>query len=441
VIEPSDGLPALPVTAHSLTAPSAPPTTSLDGNIRADVAVIGAGITGLSAALHAASAGANVVVLESREIGWGASGRSFGQVVPYLRHDAERVMALLGPAAGEKAIAAAASGPELVFSLVERHGIICEATRRGLLFGAHTPSALNRLERRWRFWRERRVELALLDARGAAEAIGGGRYWGALLEPRGGTINSLAFARGLAAAAMKAGAMVHTFSKVRSLTRDARHWVLTSTSGTVIADRLLLCTDAYSGGLSQAIASSVVLVRGYQFVSRPLAQEAWSSVLPGGQALTDTRKLMSGVRKVPGCRLQASGGISFSGPERSQSPKSVTRRLHDTFPQIGVVEWEACWSGLMAMTLDEIPRLQNIGPGAMAAYGYSGRGLALAALFGRELARWAAGAGEKELVFPLVPASPIHSQIGARLAARGLSLLFRADDLLAHLRFGHGPAS
>ena len=430
----------MPVTAHSLTAPSAPPTTSLDGNIRADVAVIGAGITGLSAALHAASAGANVVVLESREIGWGASGRSFGQVVPYLRHDAERVMALLGGAAGEKAIAAAALGPELLFSLVERHGITCDATRQGLLFGAHTPSAFRRLERRWRFWRERGVELALLDARGAAEAICGGRYWGALLEPRGGTINSLAFARGLAAAAMRAGAAVYTRSRVQSLRREALQWVLTSTKGTVIADRLLLCTDAYSEGLSREIATSVVLVRGYQFVSRPLPQETWVSVLPGGQALTDTRKLMSGVRKVPGCRLQVSGGISFSGFERSQASKSVTLRVRDTFPGIGVVEWEACWSGLMAMTLDEIPRLQPIGAGAMAAYGYSGRGLALAALFGRELARWAAGAGEEKLAFPLVMPAPIRSQIAARVAARGLGVVYRADDLLAQLRFGHGPA-
>ena len=182
MFRPQDDPAALPRTGYTETAPAAPEARPLAGDMRADVCIIGAGFTGLSAALHAAAAGAKAVVLEANAIGWGSSGRNFGQVVPYLKHEPWTVLDHLGADRGERLIRAAADGADLVFALIERHGMGCEAARNGLIFAAHTPANLEKLRRRAAFWQARGVELPVLDAQAAARAIGGGSYWGALIE-------------------------------------------------------------------------------------------------------------------------------------------------------------------------------------------------------------------------------------------------------------------
>ena len=224
MFSPIDDPGGLPRTGYSETAPPAPAAPPLAGDADADICIVGAGFTGLSAALHAAEAGGRAVVLEANEIAWGSSGRNFGQVVPYLKHEPWTVVDRLGSEHGERLIRAAADGADLVFALIERHGMGCEAVRNGLIFAAHTPDNLAKLKRRAAFWQARGVELPVLDAQAAARAIGGGSYWGALIEPRGGTINSLAYARGLARAAVAAGAAIHAGSRVGSLERSGGGW-------------------------------------------------------------------------------------------------------------------------------------------------------------------------------------------------------------------------
>src|SRR5690348_14805993 len=128
---------------------------SLRNRIRMEVAIVGAGYTGLSTALHLKEAGISSVVLEAREVGSGGSGRAFGQVVPYAKHDHAHLLAHFGPDYGERMIAMVAGGPDLVFGLIERHGIVCDAVRQGLIFAAHTPAAAKTLEERTRFWQKR----------------------------------------------------------------------------------------------------------------------------------------------------------------------------------------------------------------------------------------------------------------------------------------------
>ena len=135
----------LPRTAYSGGAGPAPSTARLEGEARADIAIVGAGFTGLSAALHLAEAGVDVAVLEAKEVGWGASGRAFGQVVPYLQdRPSAEIMRHYGPERGPRVIDAVAAGPDLVFELIARHGIECWAVRTGLIFAAHAPAGPTR---------------------------------------------------------------------------------------------------------------------------------------------------------------------------------------------------------------------------------------------------------------------------------------------------------
>ena len=205
---------------------------------------------------------------------------------------------------------------------------------------------------------------------------------------------------------------------------------LVSIAGTFAA----LMAGRWVAGLAAAalsvrgLATALVFLRGYQLVSRPLPAEPLKTILPGGQAMTDTHRLMSGVRKLPGNRLQVSASVSLPGPERAMGTRDADRRLAALFPHLGPVEWERSWSGWIAMTADEFPRLQEPAPGLLIGYGYSGRGLALSTVMGRELARRATGTPLAELAFPGGSVRPIPMASLAPYGAAALLVLYRLQD-------------
>jgi glycine/D-amino acid oxidase-like deaminating enzyme len=436
---PLDDPAALPRTSYLDDAPPAPASRPLAGEAQADICIVGAGLTGLSAALHAAETGARVIVVEANAVGWGGTGRSFGQVVPYLRHEPWTMLRRFGPERGERLIRAAADGADLVFSLIARHAIACHARRTGLIFAAHTPDALAGLRRRAEFWRARGVTLPVLGRMEAAQAIGGGAYWGALIEPRGGTTNTLAFARGLAAAAAAAGATIHTGSRALSLAREGSTWRLHTAAGAVRAKRILICTNAYTDALWPGLARSIIPMRAYQLATRPLPEDLRPGILPGGDALTDTRRMISGVRLHPDGSLHVSGAGPFFGPEQQPDYGVSTRRLLALFPRLGRIDWAFHWSGWLAMSGDGIPHLHALAPGVLAGLGYSGRGVALATIMGRELARGALGTPIDDLlILPSTPTPPRSIPIPAlaRAGVRALAATYQLRDAIDFARHG-----
>jgi glycine/D-amino acid oxidase-like deaminating enzyme len=418
-----------PRTAYTDGAAPAPDTAPLAGDVSADIAIVGGGFTGLSAALHAAQAGARVVVLEANTVGFGASGRNFGQVVPYLRQSPAHALRTFGAHWGERLIQAAAAGPDLVFDLIARHGIECHAVRNGLIFAAHKASAVRMLEDRAAFWQARGVTLPMLSRDQVAAMVGGADYPGAQLEPRGGTINSLGYARGLARAALAAGATIHTATRARALDRDGARWQLTAEAGRVTADRVLLCTNAYTDDLWPGLARTVVPARLHQLATKPLTENVRRTILPGGQAVSDTRHLASAIRLHPDGRLHMSAEGSPFGDSPPNHERAL-RRLRAMFPQLGDVAVDFFWSGLIAVTPDQYPRLYEPAPGILAGNGYSGRGIALATMMGRELAKRARGAGPEELLFPISPLRPLPFPAAARAVVRGMVQLYRFQDAL-----------
>jgi len=376
----------------------------LEGSRRADVAIVGGGIAGCSAALHAAEAGARVVLLEANEIGWGASGRNAGHIPPATKHDPDEIIARYGAAAGQRLIDAAEQGPVVVAELIKQHGIDCDYSVPGIIMAAHTKAALRAHARRVDYWQARGRPLELLDRRQAAEMIGSDYYLGASIDRRGGKINPLAYVRGLARAAIKAGASLHECARATKLARDGGKWKLTTPQGQVEADRVFLCTNAYTDDLWAGLRTTIVPVRAYQFASRPLRDNVRKTILPGGQPMTDSRRLLSGIRLHPDGRLQFGGQGPAFGPQGEPHWRATRDRVKRIWPQVGEVETDFWWSGFMAFNADNSWHIHELAPGLLAMLGCNGRGVVLATIWGRELARHAAGVPARELVLP--PSNP-----------------------------------
>ena len=429
--------PSSPPNAYAHSAPALPPLRPLAGQVQADVVVIGGGVTGTSAALHLAERGANVVVLEANEIGWGGSGRAFGQIVPYTKHSEGSVLEHFGPERGQRLIDAAAAGPDLVYGLIEKHGINCDAVRSGLLFTAHSRKGLRGLEERAAFWQSHGAPISLTGPAETARMMGTSFYQYALFDQRGGTLNPFAYTRGLAAAAIAAGATVHVASPMRSSTREGTRWRVTTDAGSVLANHVLLATDSYSGDSVPDVGRGLINLRAYQLVTKPLPPEVLATILPGQQPMTDTRRLFSGIRVHRNGRLH----LSVDGPAFTANgqpfKEMATRRVRKLFPQIEQFEWEEMWRGWVGVTVNEYPRLLDLGQGRFGAYGYSGRGLALGTLLGRELARHVAGNHPDDLLLPLTPPEPILVRPFARPLVGSLMTLYRILDAIDERGVSH----
>src|SRR4051794_37373718 len=231
------------------TAPPAPPTPRLHGSATADVCIVGGGYAGLSTALHLAERGVKAVVLEAHEPGWGGSGRNGGQVIPGLKYDPDELVTKI-PERGEELVAFAGSTADAVFDLIDKHGMDVPRARHGWIQGAHTPESVETVRKRAEQWARRGVDAEFLDRSATGRHLGTPQYEASWIDRRGGAVQPLAYARGLARAALKAGAAVHGQSRVAKLSRDGGRWTARTDAGaTVTADRVVVCTNGYTGGL------------------------------------------------------------------------------------------------------------------------------------------------------------------------------------------------
>lgn len=396
--------------SHGLWEASAPPppaTAPLDGLSRADVAVIGAGYTGLSAALHLAEAGARVVVLEAEEIGFGGSGRNVGLVNAGMWVMPEDLPRALGAEHGERLLATLGEAPALVFALIERHGIACEAERQGTLHCAVGAEGLAEIAERARQWQARGAPVRVLNAAETAAATGSPAYAGALLDARAGTIQPLAYARGLAAAAMRAGAAIHTASRLLAAEDDGQCWRLRTAQGVVEAPSVILATNAYTADLWPELREEMVRLPYFNLATRPLSDNLRRSILPGRQGAWDTRTILTSFRLDRQGRLIFGSVGALRGTGRAIHAAWGRRAMARLFPQLAEIGFEHEWYGQLGMTADHLPRCHRLGRGILSFSGYNGRGIAPGTVFGRLLADLTLGRiGEADLPLPVSPLAP-----------------------------------
>lgn len=394
----------------------------LRGIRTADVAIVGGGLTGLSAALEIAKAGKAVAVIEARHVASGGSGRAFGQVVPYAKHGPDRILRHFGQDPGTRLVAALASGPDIVFGLIREHGIECEALHNGLVFAPHSRANERPLLARAHYWQKRGVPVEVLTGAALADVTGTDYYPLAILEPRGGTINPYAYTLGLARAATAAGASIYSRSRATAVEKSGGGWRVVTDGGEVRAGHVVLCSGAYTDGLWSGLNRSVVPMRAHIAISKPLPAQIADSILPGGRSLTDTRRLYSGIRIRPGGRLQMSTDGPAFGRTEAPALRKAERRARALYPAIGELAWEESWSGWVDMSADFFPHVHELSDGVWAVIGLSGRGLAFGTLLGKDIALRLSGRAAEAVM----PATPLRSISVHRIAAPLVSSLMHA---------------
>ena len=392
---------SLPDSVWAATAPLPIETYPLEEDISTEVVIIGGGYTGLSTALHL---GPDIcpVVLESNDIGYGASGRNNGLVIPTLsKADPEEIIRTYGKEKGEQTIALIRDSASLVFDLIRKHNMENAGEQNGWIQPAHSPGRMKLVEKRVKEWGDRGLKVDLLE-REQLEKITGSKAWfGGWIAHEGGTVHPMAYVRGLAKAASSLGAKIYTNSPALSLICDNDHWIVKTENGSVKASRIVLATNAYTDDLWPRLRRTFVPVKTWQMATKPLSDNVRKTVLPGRHGLSDTRGDLEFARYDWDGRLVSGASLIFDFNSEERLKEHVGKRLQKNFPQIGEVEWEFIWNGFLSMTTDYLPRLHVLAPGVFTWLGCNGRGVALSTAMGAVLADLVRGQSINDAPLPV----------------------------------------
>ncbi|MDX5377198.1 MAG: FAD-binding oxidoreductase [Halomonas sp.] len=375
----------------------------LAGQRRVDVCVIGGGITGCSAALHLAERGYSVALLEAREIGFGASGRSGGQILPGLGTDIATVAQALGRERAREVWEMSREAVGLTAELIERHAIPCDLAW-GYLHAAVKPRHVREL-------REMQESLARDYGYTALEWLEGGAlrervvtdaYPGALLEHEGGHLHPLNYTLGLARAAQRAGVAIHEHSPALAVRRGQPATVVTA-QGEVTADFVVVGANAYLGRLLPELEGRVMRAANYIIATEPLGEARAAQVLPCNDALSDANFVLDYYRLSSDRRLIYGGEVSYDGREPRGLQQRMDAKIARLFPVLDGIRIDYRWGGDVAITLNRAPDFGRLGSNVYYAQGYSGHGMALAGLAGKLLGEAIAGQSERFDLFAAMP--------------------------------------
>jgi len=402
-------------TLWDATAPPGVAWPSLQGAQDCEIAIIGAGVAGLSLALHLADRGLRPVVLEADAEAAGGAGRSAGVVAPQLvRHTPESVAKALGAAAADKLLRLVAEGAAYSFSVIGDRKIDCGASQAGFLAPARGAAGATKVADIARGWAPIRSDLQVIQGADVESLTGCTGYAAAILDPTGGSLNPLAYLRLLAREAVAAGAGLFTGSRIRAVERQGGRWLLRSAAGQLTADRVVACANHGNLALHPKLAQTVLTMPVTQVATVPFSDEERRAILPGGQAMTDMEPDVLSLRFDPGARLVTAYPIGRHGHRAPSLTRLVNARLSAAVPGLTPKALDYAWTGLVVINPSLLPRLVALDDNFFALQACNGRGLALNTVIGRELAAWLAG--QRQAGWALVPeaARPISGYVVAQ---------------------------
>lgn len=413
------------------TAVAPPPTGRLEGEIVCDVAVVGAGWTGLRAALTLAEAGTNTIVLEKETIGYGASGRSGGQVNLGFKLDPDELEASLGVEIAGRMLRAVSQVGDEVFDLIHQYRLVCDPVQNGWIKASHCEMAMRRQEKQHDQWRRRGLELEQLDGKEIEKRSGAHCYRGGLYYAKGGSIQPLAYTRELARVAAENGVKLFEKAAVQSITPGPDGIQLKCDGGSVRASAVIICTNGYTDGMWPGLTRSIVPIRSVQAATEPLPEHLREKILPAGNTLSDMRRIIYYFRLDRDFRL-CFGGL---GPLRDNFEladyNELKRGAETVFPGLKDVRWEHHWGGRLGMTQDSLPHLHELAPGVFAGLGFNGRGVGIGTMMGRVLAELGLGRDRSLLDFPMTSlrSFPFYEfrRLGFHIATNWMAFRDRID--------------
>jgi gamma-glutamylputrescine oxidase len=403
-------------------------TDPLAGDLSTDVAIIGGGISGVSAALHLAERGYDVAVLEAEHIGWGASGRNGGQALPGFGASQAKIKSLVGAEASRRLWDMSMEAVDLLHGQIQRFGIPCDPVR-GYFHAAIKPRHVRELQ-------EAQEELAELGApvgkllRGAdlRARLDSKRYLAILEDNISGHIHPLNYTLGLGQAAQAAGAKLFSQTRVTKV-EPGNSIRLHTPSGVVTAKFLLVAGGAYLGALMRPIAGYIMPAGTYIMATEKRPDIA--ALIPGNEAVCDLNFVLNYFRRSPDDRLLFGGRVSYSTLPPPSLAASMLKRAQQVFPQLHNARVEYLWGGNVDITQNRAPHFGRLAPNILFTQGFSGHGVALTGLAGKVAAEAIAGQAERFDVFGRIP----HARFpgGRRFRVPVLLLAttyFRLRDLL-----------
>ncbi|KGX65541.1 NAD(P)/FAD-dependent oxidoreductase [Burkholderia pseudomallei] len=404
----------------------------LEGTIDADVCVIGAGLTGISAALNLAERGHSVAVLEASKVGWAASGRNGGQLIggfacgidafePYLNADEIRLVWDMG-------LETLAIAKERI----AKHAIDC-AFVPGYLSAANKPRDVDALRRsrdeaarRFGYTRLRYVERDAL-----AQYVQSSRYLGGLFDPDSGHLHPLNYTLGLARATVASGARIHEDSAVTRIASEAGGHVVSTARGAVRARFVVLACNAFLGALAPALSRKIMPVGTYVIATEPLGEARARALMPAQAAICDSRFALDYFRPTPDARLLWGGKVSYSTLEPRKLADAMRRDMLKTFPQLADVTIEHAWGGFVDITMNRAPHFGRLTPTVYFAQGFSGHGVNTTGLAGKLIAEAIDGQAARFDVFGKIRHRDFPGGAALRMPALVLAMAwYRLRDLL-----------
>jgi gamma-glutamylputrescine oxidase len=371
-----------------------PPQSRLAAEVDTDICIIGAGFTGLSAALELAEAGYKVVVLEAREVGYGASGRNGGQICTGFSPGQQRIEDQLGKQDALKCFAIAEEAKKLIVERIAKYKIDCDL-KWGYLHAIPKPTQFDDL----REWKDEWDALGYTDtqilSKSELEArLGTTVYHGALREGGAGHFHPLNYCLGLAKAAIAAGARIFENSAVLDIDQGPTVTARTA-HGKVRAKFMIIGCNAYIGRMIPELYGRIMPVTSYIVATEPLGENRAKTLIRDNDAVANTNFIVDYFRLTKDTRLLFGGRASYSTLEPPNLGKYMRPRVLSVFPQLGDVKIDHAWGGYIAITSNRIPDCGRLAPNVYYAHGYSGQGVALAGMYGKLMAECVKGQSER----------------------------------------------
>ncbi len=403
---------------------------TLEGNHNVDVCILGAGITGLSAAVHLAEAGYRVAVLEARRVGWGGSGRSGGQFIFGYGCEQGKIEAMIGREASQRLWDASLEGIDLIREHVERYHIDCDLVQ-GHAHLALKPRHMRELEA----WSEDLAgygyrNLTLWDRAQVRKQVASDRYIGGLYDPNSGHLHPLNYTFGLARAAGGLSAQIFEMSPVLDIQQGDK-LLIKSERGQVSANFCVLAGNAYLSNLMPAVEAKVMPVGTYITATEPLGTNRYRDLIANNCAIADMNFVLDYFRCSGDQRLLFGGRVSYSTLPPLNLEAAMRKRLLAVFPQLRGIKLDYTWGGYVAITANRAPHFGRVGNNIYFAQGFSGHGIAATGLAGKLIAEAIAGQAEKFDLFTRLKHLSFPGGALFRTPALVLAMTwFRLRDLL-----------